>query len=134
MEQRITTNSLVKPKLKADNTEHDFGNITPGVHTHNFLLTNVSDKDIVILLAKASCGCTSPTYEQGKVIKPEESTVITARYNTDSPSVQNGVFNKSVTVKYNYHVIDSNKSLTPSQKHLTEQAIILHFKGKINRS
>ena len=128
------TNSVIKPKLLSDSAEYDFGNITPGVHSHDFVLTNNSDKNIVIIFAKASCGCTNPQYEQGVPIEPGKTTIVTARYNTDSPSVQNGNFNKSVTVKYNFEVIANDKKLTPNQKHLTEQSIILHFKGKINRA
>lgn len=133
MEQKITTGSLIKPKLTANTTEHDFGSIAPGTHSYDFVLTNNSDKNVIITMAKASCGCTSPIYQSGAIIEPGGNTTVTARYNTDSPSVQNGIFNKSVTVKYNYEVISNNKSLTPAQKHLTEQSIILHFKGKVNR-
>jgi hypothetical protein len=123
--------TLAKPKLESNSYDHDFGDIGGGVHNFDFELINKSDNNIIIILAKASCGCTNPEYEQYKVLAPDEVTILTAKYDTNYGGKRStGNFNKSITVTYNFEAIHNNKMLTPAQKHLTEQKLVLHIKGK----
>lgn len=84
----------------------DAGKISQGVpKTFEFVLTNESDKDLVITNVKASCGCTASEYTK-EVIKPHKNGVVKAVFNA---SVK-GVFNKTVTVYTSLE--DSPKVLT----------------------
>ena len=72
----------------------DAGKIAQGVpKTFEFVLTNESDKDLLITNVKASCGCTASDYTR-EVIKPHNSGVVKAVFNASAK----GVFNKTVTV------------------------------------
>lgn len=51
------------PVLAFENTVHDFGTIDQGTNVeHLFTFTNTGKSDLVIVDAKASCGCTVPTW------------------------------------------------------------------------
>lgn len=93
--------TLAKPKLESNSYDHDFGDIGGGVHNFDFELINKSDNNIIIILAKASCGCTNPEYEQYKVLAPDEVTILTAKYDTNYGGKRStGNFNKSITVTF----------------------------------
>jgi len=60
----------------------DFGQARQGqILMHTFELKNESDKQITILNASASCGCTVPSIKN-KVLLPGESTDIEVKFNT----------------------------------------------------
>lgn len=127
VDSKITT--AQKPILTANTTEHNFGNVMKQtVNTYDFVLTNTSDKSIIITNARASCGCTQPTYEKGKVLQPNETTIITANYT--SPANE-GDFHKNITVHYNWEIIETNNAIAKEIKQHTTNFIKLDIKGKI---
>ncbi len=75
---------------------HSFGKIPQGKPvTTNFVFTNTSDKPLVIEVATAGCGCTTPEYPKTPILKGKSGT-IKVTYNAASE----GEFKKDVTVKF----------------------------------
>lgn len=74
----------------------DFGTIreSDGPVIHEFIFTNKSLDSVRIESVRASCGCTTPNWTQGKV-PPGGTGIIQAQYN---PRNRPGVFNKSLTI------------------------------------
>jgi Protein of unknown function (DUF1573) len=84
--------------LTLKQTEHDFGKIPQGKPvTYVFEVKNTSKDSLKISNVQASCGCTTPEWEQNKAIAPNGSTKITVGYN----AAAEGPFNKVVTITYN---------------------------------
>lgn len=80
---------------------HDFGTIKEGpVAEYAFEFTNVGKEPLIIVDAKADCGCTTPDWPKQPIL-PGKSAAITVRYTTQghvSP------FNKHIYVKSNAKV------------------------------
>lgn len=77
-------------------TEYNFGKIKQHVPaTTVFTYTNNSSKPLVIEVATAECGCTTPEYSKEPITKGKTST-IKVTYNAENP----GAFSKKVTVKF----------------------------------
>ncbi len=56
--------------LVFEDTVHDFGNVTEGeIIQHEFEYVNKGSKEVIIINAKGSCGCTVPEYDS-KPIPP----------------------------------------------------------------
>jgi hypothetical protein len=88
----------VEDALGLKQTEHDFGKIPQGKPvTYVFEVKNTSKDSLKISNVQASCGCTTPEWEQNKAIAPGGSTKITVGYN----AAAEGPFNKVVTITYN---------------------------------
>jgi Protein of unknown function (DUF1573) len=88
----------VEDALSLKETEHNFGKIPQGKPvTYVFNVTNTSKDSLKINGVQASCGCTTPEWEQNKAVAPGGSTKITVGYN----AAAEGPFNKVVTVTYN---------------------------------
>jgi Protein of unknown function (DUF1573) len=86
------------PVIKFDSMEHDFGTVEEGTTVeHTYTFTNAGTADLVISNAKASCGCTVPSYTKTPV-KPGEKGEIKATFNTSGKS---GSQQKDVTVTLN---------------------------------
>lgn len=84
--------------IEFKSTVHDFGNVkaSDGPVSCEFEFTNTSDTPLVILSAKASCGCTRPKIPR-EPIAPGKTGKIKVTYvpkKTDS-----GEFRKDVTLK-----------------------------------
>ena len=96
-----------KASIKFDHTTYDFGMIKEdgGPVTHEFPFTNTGNANLVIIDAKAECGCTVPEYPKAP-IPPGGNGVIKVTYN---PLGRPGGFTKVVTVK---------ASGSPSKVHL----------------
>jgi len=78
--------------------EYDFGTISQGdIAEHTFKFKNNGEAPLIIESAKASCGCTVPTYTQEPVPVGGEG-VVTVRF--DSKGKTN-VQNKTVTITAN---------------------------------
>ncbi len=74
----------VGPKISFKQAVYDFGEITEGdIIKHQFTFTNTGDKELEILSASASCGCTDPSYPF-LGIPPGEEGVIGVTYNSVS--------------------------------------------------
>jgi len=110
----VKTNDKVKvngPVAKFDKMVHEFGDIPQGTPaTTKFVITNDGNEPLIIASAKASCGCTTPSYTQDPVL-PGKTAEITVTYNAAAP----GNFTKTVTVKTNAE----------------EQPVVLKIEGKV---
>lgn len=76
---------------------HNFGTVSaarPSV-SHKFTVYNRSRHAVSILSARASCGCTEPSYDH-KPIAPGDSAHVTVTFLT---SGQRGEFTKDVTLR-----------------------------------
>ncbi len=70
------------PKLAFTNNKHEFGIIKPGeVIEHKFEFTNTGSADLVITDAKATCGCTQPSFPFVP-IPPGEKGYIGVKYDS----------------------------------------------------
>lgn len=84
--------------FKVDKLEHDFGKIPQGKPvTTQFVITNNSKHPFKLDNVQASCGCTTPTWDREKVLKPGDSTLVTVGYN----AAAEGPFTKPVTITFN---------------------------------
>lgn len=63
--------------------------------THIFTYTNNGTKPLVVELASAECGCTTPEYSKEPILKGKSST-IKVTYNAAAM----GAFTKRVTIKF----------------------------------
>jgi len=87
-EENVTAKPVAKPKSKnspkmsfASDT-HAFGTIKPGdVIEHKFEFTNTGNADLVIRDAKATCGCTQPSFPFVP-IAPGEKGYIGVKYDS----------------------------------------------------
>lgn len=96
--QSTLTIAQADEMLTLKETEFDFGKIPQGKPvTHIFEVTNKSTVALKITDIHASCGCTTPEWEKGKVVAPGEKTKITVGYN----AAAEGPFTKFITVSYN---------------------------------
>ncbi len=60
-----SNDSSLLGKMCFENTSHDFGMMKEGeVVTYDFEFTNCGKRNLIISEAKASCGCTVPTFPQ----------------------------------------------------------------------
>jgi hypothetical protein len=67
-------------------TEHDFGAVAKGAMAeYTFVITNNVQGDVHIASVRTSCGCTSPSIENGKsTLKTYETSGILAHLNSDT--------------------------------------------------
>lgn len=88
-----------KPELSIEPKKYNFGNIkeNAGPVSTEFIITNTGDAPLVIKDARASCGCTKPTYPK-EPIRPGESAKLRVTY---TPAGRPGEFDKTVTVRSN---------------------------------
>ncbi len=86
------------PEIAFDKDVFDFGTVNEGdVVEHSFLVTNTGASDLVITKAKASCGCTVPTWPK-EAIAPGESAGVEIKFNTAGKRNKQ---NKTVTLTTN---------------------------------
>lgn len=71
-------------RVSFDKTIHDFGDfgIDDGPKSHTFIMTNNTDKPVVIQTVISSCGCTAPEWTR-EPIPPGEKGSITVTYSND---------------------------------------------------
>ena len=97
-EKRLEQESVL-PILKFDFDTYDFGEVTDGeIVEVDYTFKNIGESNLIIYDASASCGCTVPEYPKDKEIKPGESGVIKARFDS---SGQTGKQVKSITLTTN---------------------------------
>lgn len=88
----------INKTLVFTNDNYDFGKIPYGVATkYQVTVKNISTDTVVIENVQVGCGCTTPEYEKGKKIAPNESLVIGLGFNGGTE----GVFTKFVTLFFN---------------------------------
>ena len=89
-----------QPEIKFDKTVHNFGTFsekTP-VQTAVFAFTNIGKAPLIINQARASCGCTIPSYTKEPIMPGEKGTV-KVTYNGKGKFP--GHFKKSITIRTN---------------------------------
>ena len=70
------------PEISFDKEVFEFGTVNEGdVVEHKFIITNTGESDLIIADAKASCGCTVPTWPK-EAIKPGASAPLEIKFNT----------------------------------------------------
>lgn len=86
-------------KITFAEKSHDFGNIAANKSavTHEFSFTNDGDSPLVILSAKAECGCTRPKYPLQPIAPGETAQLSVTFY----PEGRPGEFVKTVKVTTN---------------------------------
>lgn len=90
-------NEVAKPRIKFENTVHDFGSISyKGDGRCYFEFVNDSEQELIVNVVRTSCGCTRPEWPE-EPIKPKEVGRIGISYNTKIE----GRFQKSITVYSN---------------------------------
>jgi len=95
------------PKIQMDEESFDFGEMKQGESvTHDFVLKNIGDANLIISTAKGSCGCTVPEWPKKPIAKAEEAT-IKVTFNSAGKS---GKQNKTVTLVTN--AIPNTKVIT----------------------
>lgn len=85
------------PKLRCDETTHDFGEVWSGeIVEHAYVIHNDGKSPLELLNVRASCGCTVVDFD--KVIAPGSTGKATAKLNTTRMAQ---MVSKSVTVESN---------------------------------
>lgn len=85
------------PKIAFDKTVHDFGDLKKGSKGEvEFEIKNEGTVDLVVIDAKASCGCTVPEPPK-EPIKPGKSAKLKVVFSANSPGLQS----KNVTLTTN---------------------------------
>lgn len=86
-------------EIKFANTTYNFGTIPErqGVVSHKFEFENTGDSPLVIIDAKAECGCTTPEFPQAP-IAPGKKGIIKVTFN---PLGRPYEFKKRITVRTN---------------------------------
>ncbi|MBX2932488.1 MAG: DUF1573 domain-containing protein [Chitinophagaceae bacterium] len=87
----------VNKVLEFKNAEYDFGKIPFGKSAeYSLTIKNISKEPVTLERVQVSCGCTTPKYQQGEKIAPNESATVTLGFNGNSQ----GHFSKSVTLYF----------------------------------
>ena len=107
----LTANSnaekVLTPNIEMLETSYNFGEIQQGESvTHDFILKNTGNADLIISAAKGSCGCTVPEWPKTPIAKGEEAAIKV----TFNSAGRSGKQNKTVTLVTN--AIPNTKVLT----------------------
>ena len=96
-------------KIEFEESVHDFGTFSEeeAFVNHSFKFKNTGNAPLVIIKAKATCGCTVPSYPKAP-IAPGESGVIDVKY---SAIGRPGAFNKSVKITTNGSPAETNLTI-----------------------
>lgn len=91
--------AMAQPKARWIESSHDFGAFDEdmGPVSCQFYVVNDGTEPLVILSARATCGCTVPRYTRTP-INPGDSAAVDVTYN---PAARPGKFDKKVKVKTN---------------------------------
>lgn len=98
VKERDARIKLGAPIIEFDKTEYDFGEVIEGEVVEGvFEITNKGKVNLIISNAKATCGCTVPTWPK-EAIKPGESASLKFTFNSRG---RQGKQNKSITLQTN---------------------------------
>ena len=86
------------PKIYLAEDVFDFGEINQGeLVTHDFLIKNIGNDNLIINSAKGTCGCTVPEWPKDPILPGQESKIKV----TFNSSGKKGVQSKQVTLVTN---------------------------------
>lgn len=93
------------PEVTWLSTVHNFGAFDEdsGPAVCEFRFVNTGDEPLTVISARASCGCTQPTYPR-EAVAPGDTAVVYVSYN---PAGRPGRFSKTVRIETNASVRDS---------------------------
>jgi hypothetical protein len=98
---------VLTSKIQMEEESFNFGEVKQGESvTHDFVLKNIGDANLIISTAKGSCGCTVPEWPKEPIAKGEQAT-IKVTFNSAGKS---GKQNKKVTLVTN--AIPNTKVIT----------------------
>ena len=90
--------SIIQPIVEILESEYDFGDINQGDKaTHDYIVKNIGNADLLISSAKGSCGCTVPEWPK-EPIKPGDEAVIKVTFDSKGKT---GKQSKRVTLMTN---------------------------------
>ena len=90
--------SIVQPIVEILEPEYDFGDINQGDKaTHDYIVKNIGNSDLLISSAKGSCGCTVPKWPK-EPIRPGDEAVIKVTFDSKGKT---GKQSKRVTLMTN---------------------------------
>ena len=102
-----------KTKVAFDKEIHDFGEIEQGeIVETTFLIKNVGDKNLYIVDAHGSCGCTVPEVTK-EAIEPGKSAPISVKFDSNGKS---GEVTKTIMVTCNTEKVVENIKIKASIK------------------
>ena len=102
-----------KTKVAFDKEIHDFGEIEQGeIVETTFLIKNVGDKNLYIVDAHGSCGCTVPEVTK-EAIEPGESAPISVKFDSNGKS---GEVTKTIMITCNTEKVVENIKIKASIK------------------
>lgn len=116
-EKRDKDIGIGAPVINFDSEEYDFGVVNEGdVVKHSFFVTNTGKSDLIIIEAKASCGCTVPTWPK-EPIAPGDTAPIKIEFKTAGKKNQQS---KTVTLQTNtskgVEILKIKGMVTPKDK------------------
>ncbi len=120
VKKAMERNAKIKgaPIIKFDKKTYDFGVVYEGdTVKHQFKITNNGESNLIITRAKATCGCTVPTWPK-EPIAPGQSDVLSVVFNTAGKSNKQ---TKSVTLTTNTENGSEVVSITGMVKKKTEE-------------
>lgn len=114
-------------KIEFEEVVHDFGTFSEeeAFVSHSFKFKNVGNAPLLIVKAKATCGCTVPSYSKAP-IAPGESGIIDVKY---SAIGRPGTFNKSIKIVTNGIPAETNLVI---KGNVTSDADNVNYKYYIN--
>lgn len=104
-------------EISFDKEVYDFGTVNEGdVVEHDFLVTNSGKSDLIITNAKASCGCTVPTWPK-EAIAPGESAGVKVKFNTSGkPNKQSKTITLTTNTAKGIETVKITGMVTPKAK------------------
>ncbi|MBS9773591.1 MAG: DUF1573 domain-containing protein [Tenacibaculum sp.] len=115
--QKRDANSVGAPIVSFDKSEYDFGTVNEGeIVETTFVLTNKGKSDLLILDAKATCGCTVPKWSKDP-IKPGEKSEIQVRFNTSGkPNKQTKTVTLTTNTEKGIEMVKISGMVKPKKK------------------
>ena len=114
-EQKLieTAKANAFPKIAFDSPVHDFGTIAMGEKAETvFRFKNEGEADLVIIEAKASCGCTAPDYTKTP-IKPNDYGEVKVVFSPTSTGVQEKTVTLSTNTEKGSEVVTIKANVNP---------------------
>ncbi|MEX6625985.1 DUF1573 domain-containing protein [Tenacibaculum salmonis] len=116
-EKRDVSISKGTASISFDKEEHNFGTVNEGdVVKTTFVVTNTGKTDLVITNAKASCGCTVPSWPK-EAIAPGKTGEIQVSFNTNGkPNKQSKSITLTTNTEKGREVVKITGMVTPKKK------------------
>ncbi len=85
----------IEETFSFSNDDYDFGKIVYGKAVeYDVVMKNIGADSVKVERVQVSCGCTTPKYEQGKMIAPGQEFKVRLGFN----GMSNGHFQKNATI------------------------------------